>query len=136
MPVALRWGDMDAYGHVNNVEILRLIEEARVRVIWRTDGAGENLSTAVLDPGVGDVLTVVLVVELLAMLERHVEDAALAWGEGLVQTSRNCTLDDLQGKQVGAELVGMTSQHVARKLVKQHHGRKRGAGVAQELVGR
>lgn len=70
MPVALRWGDMDAYGHVNNVEILRLIEEARVRVIWRTDGVGENLPTAVLDPGVGDVLTVVarLEIEYLAQM--------------------------------------------------------------------
>jgi len=27
----LRWGDMDAYGHVNNVTQVRLLEEARVR---------------------------------------------------------------------------------------------------------
>jgi acyl-CoA thioester hydrolase len=26
----LRWSDMDSYGHVNNVEFLRLLEEARV----------------------------------------------------------------------------------------------------------
>ena len=31
----LRWGDLDAYGHVNNVEFLRYLEEARVRVFWR-----------------------------------------------------------------------------------------------------
>ncbi|HIZ99270.1 MAG TPA: thioesterase family protein, partial [Candidatus Janibacter merdipullorum] len=29
--VVLRWGDMDAYGHVNNVQYHRLLEEARVR---------------------------------------------------------------------------------------------------------
>lgn len=29
--IELRWGDMDAYGHVNNVTQLRLLEEARVR---------------------------------------------------------------------------------------------------------
>ncbi|WP_249356848.1 thioesterase family protein [Brevibacterium sp. 2SA] len=29
----LRWGDMDAYGHVNNVVQLRLLEEARVRAL-------------------------------------------------------------------------------------------------------
>lgn len=29
--VPLRWGDMDAYGHINNVEVLRLLEEARIR---------------------------------------------------------------------------------------------------------
>lgn len=29
--IDLRWGDMDAYGHVNNVTQLRILEEARVR---------------------------------------------------------------------------------------------------------
>ena len=28
----LRWGDQDAYGHVNNVAFARFLEEARVRV--------------------------------------------------------------------------------------------------------
>jgi len=28
--VPARWGDMDAYGHVNNVAILSVMEEARV----------------------------------------------------------------------------------------------------------
>lgn len=31
--IALRWGDMDALGHVNNVQIARLFEEARVRAM-------------------------------------------------------------------------------------------------------
>ncbi|SIS19010.1 acyl-CoA thioesterase [Williamsia sterculiae] len=37
--VALRWGDMDANGHVNNVQVARLIEEARVRIVsgWVAD---------------------------------------------------------------------------------------------------
>lgn len=29
-PVAVRWSDMDAYAHVNNVQYLRFFEEARV----------------------------------------------------------------------------------------------------------
>ncbi len=29
-PITLRWSDMDAYQHVNNVQYLRLLEEARV----------------------------------------------------------------------------------------------------------
>lgn len=29
-PVAVRWSDMDAYAHVNNVQYLRMFEEARV----------------------------------------------------------------------------------------------------------
>lgn len=30
VPVPLRWSDMDAYAHVNNVQYLRLLEDARV----------------------------------------------------------------------------------------------------------
>ena len=30
IPIPVRWSDMDAYGHVNNVQYLRLFEEARV----------------------------------------------------------------------------------------------------------
>ena len=32
--IALRWGDQDAYGHVNNVAYARFLEEARVRLFW------------------------------------------------------------------------------------------------------
>ncbi|QQS02928.1 MAG: acyl-CoA thioesterase [Austwickia sp.] len=28
--IQLRWGDMDAFGHINNVEYVRLLEQARV----------------------------------------------------------------------------------------------------------
>lgn len=34
VPISLRWSDLDAYGHVNNAEMLRLLEEARIRVFW------------------------------------------------------------------------------------------------------
>ena len=34
VPVPLRWSDCDAYGHVNNVAIVGLLEEARVRALW------------------------------------------------------------------------------------------------------
>jgi acyl-CoA thioester hydrolase len=34
VPVQLRWSDMDAYAHVNNVEMLRLLEEARIEAFW------------------------------------------------------------------------------------------------------
>ena len=55
--VQLRWSDLDAYGHVNNVEMLRLLEEARIEAFWKhpptSDGAAvENpWPTAVLDAG-------------------------------------------------------------------------------------
>lgn len=32
--IELRWADLDAYGHVNNVTYARYLEEARVRLFW------------------------------------------------------------------------------------------------------
>ena len=34
--VPVRWGDLDAYGHVNNVAIMGLLEQARVQAFWET----------------------------------------------------------------------------------------------------
>ena len=36
--IQLRWGDEDAYGHINNVAFLRYLEEARVRILWSGSG--------------------------------------------------------------------------------------------------
>jgi len=72
VPIKLRWSDLDAYGHVNNAEMLRLLEEARIEAFWATDDAGQDAgavqgsgeavggSTAVLDgrPG-ADTLTLI-----------------------------------------------------------------------------
>lgn len=46
----LRWSDMDAYGHVNNVQFLRLIEDARVVAFAAagTDEGGSLVSTGLL----------------------------------------------------------------------------------------
>ncbi len=33
----VRWGDMDAYGHVNNAVYLRYLEEARVQLLEKMD---------------------------------------------------------------------------------------------------
>ena len=52
VPISLRWSDLDAYGHVNNAEMLRLLEEARIQAFWVTDetgGSAVGASTAVLD---------------------------------------------------------------------------------------
>ncbi|MCC3302261.1 acyl-CoA thioesterase [Arthrobacter sp. zg-Y895] len=38
--VGMRWGDMDAYGHINNVEIVRMLEEARVHAFGPPGGTG------------------------------------------------------------------------------------------------
>jgi acyl-CoA thioester hydrolase len=49
VPVTLRWADLDAYGHVNNVEVLRLLEEARIAAFW--SHGPDSADTAVLDSG-------------------------------------------------------------------------------------
>ncbi len=46
--VPLRWSDMDAYGHINNVQFLRLLEDARV--IGFRDWFGQDRS--LIDEGV------------------------------------------------------------------------------------
>ncbi|MCC3280019.1 acyl-CoA thioesterase [Arthrobacter sp. zg-Y40] len=38
--VPMRWGDMDAYGHINNVQIVRMLEEARVHAFGPPGGTG------------------------------------------------------------------------------------------------
>jgi acyl-CoA thioester hydrolase len=32
--VPMRWTDLDAYGHVNNAAVVRLLEEARITAFW------------------------------------------------------------------------------------------------------
>ena len=46
----LRWGDMDAYGHVNNVLFLRYLEEARIAMFNASapDDGGGLLDTGIL----------------------------------------------------------------------------------------
>ncbi|MCS0499074.1 acyl-CoA thioesterase [Protaetiibacter mangrovi] len=49
VPIRLRWSDVDAYAHVNNAEMLRLLEEARMEAFWRPDEGVDGRPTAVLD---------------------------------------------------------------------------------------
>ena len=61
IPIKLRWSDLDAYGHVNNAEMLRLFEEARIAAFWvGDDGAEGDHSMAILDgrPG-ADTITII-----------------------------------------------------------------------------
>ncbi|WP_166846500.1 thioesterase family protein [Isoptericola sp. BMS4] len=53
VPVPLRWSDLDAYQHVNNVAMFRLLEDARITAFWRHEeaAAGEAWPTAILDTG-------------------------------------------------------------------------------------
>lgn len=44
--IELRWGDMDAYGHVNNVTQFRILEEARVRAFGSPTAARDVAAPA------------------------------------------------------------------------------------------
>lgn len=59
--IPLRWSDFDAYAHVNNAEMLRLLEEARIEAFWRPDSADHPAApTAVLDARPGaEVITLI-----------------------------------------------------------------------------
>lgn len=48
VPIQLRWGDQDAYGHINNVAIMRILEEARARAFW--SGSADPQETGILPP--------------------------------------------------------------------------------------
>lgn len=49
VPIHLRWGDLDAFNHVNNTAMLKLLEEARVRVFWLPQAGETGPETAVLE---------------------------------------------------------------------------------------
>ena len=51
VPIHLRWGDLDAFNHVNNATMLKLLEEARVRVFWSPIVGEEAPDTAVIEAG-------------------------------------------------------------------------------------
>jgi acyl-CoA thioester hydrolase len=59
--IQLRWSDFDAYAHVNNAEMLRILEEARIQAFWRPDeGAGPGAATAIIDARPGsDTISII-----------------------------------------------------------------------------
>lgn len=60
--VAVRWSDMDAYGHVNHARTVTLIEEARVKLLFT------EMSRHGLDQFVGGLLVARLAVDYVAPL--------------------------------------------------------------------
>ena len=49
VPISLRWSDFDAYAHVNNAEMFRLLEEARIQAFWINDDGSGDSAMAILD---------------------------------------------------------------------------------------
>lgn len=60
IPIDLRWGDLDAFNHVNNTSMLKLLEEARVRAFWEPEAGEQGYPTAVVSSGAGSgILTLI-----------------------------------------------------------------------------
>ncbi|WP_298866953.1 acyl-CoA thioesterase [Microbacterium sp.] len=86
VPIQLRWGDLDAFNHVNNTSMLKLLEEARVRAFWKP-GPGEVAPpTAILDSGLAHGLLTLIArqeIEYLAPVpyQRHPLDIQMWFGK-------------------------------------------------------
>ncbi|BDZ38126.1 acyl-CoA thioesterase [Microbacterium suwonense] len=86
IPIQLRWGDLDAFNHVNNTAMLKLLEEARVRAFWKPAPGESAPPTAVLDSGVSfGMLTLIArqEIEYLAPVpyQRHPLDIQMWFGK-------------------------------------------------------
>jgi acyl-CoA thioester hydrolase len=86
IPIHLRWGDLDAFNHVNNTAMLKLLEEARVRTFWLPQEGEDAPSTAVLESSLGSgILTLIArqEIEYLAPVpyQRHPLDVQLWFGK-------------------------------------------------------
>lgn len=85
IPIQLRWGDLDAYNHVNNTAMLKLLEEARVRAVWRSGDGPQAYPTAVLSSGIEEGMLTLMArqeIEYLAPVPYRPEplDVALWFG--------------------------------------------------------
>lgn len=70
--IELRWGDLDAYGHVNNVAYARFVEEARARTFWLGAGherTGMEQHFNEHDPHAAKMLVASQQIEFLRVLE-------------------------------------------------------------------
>lgn len=83
--VPLRWGDMDPYGHVNNVEVMRVLEEARIAAFGVPVGTGEQVAPAkiplfsVLPDGTQALITEHRVKYLRPLAYRNVPTEVRVW---------------------------------------------------------
>lgn len=85
IPIPLRWGDLDAFNHVNNTSMLKLLEEARVRAFWRPGPGEVGPTTAVLDASVHSSVLMLVArqeIEYLAPVpyQRHPIDVQIWFG--------------------------------------------------------
>ena len=86
IPIQLRWGDLDAFNHVNNTSMLKLLEEARARAFWKPAPGERGPATALLDTGLSFGLLTLIArqeIEYLAPVpyQRHPLDIQMWFGK-------------------------------------------------------
>lgn len=72
IPIALRWGDQDSYGHVNNVAYARYLEESRIRAFSESSTREPNGMEGLFrenEPGGAKTLVANQQIEFLSVLE-------------------------------------------------------------------
>ena len=82
----------------------------------------------------GEQQRAILVGEILAVLERHVEEAAFLWLELIIIFAIDGRLGDRQGNVIRRELLGFVTEHVAGKLIEQDYGSERGQRIPGERI--
>ena len=94
--VPMRWSDMDIYRHINNVQVVRLLEEARVQAFTAWDDPRER---PVLESG---VLVARTEVEYLRQLDFRIAPIAIdLW----VSKASGATIElGLRGARAGRRL--------------------------------
>ncbi len=96
--VPLRWSDMDAYGHVNNVQFLRLLEDARVIAFEQWFGPDRSM----LDEG---VVVARHEIEYLAPLDfRHAPITVDIWATKISGASFDLAYEVRDPSEVGMTL--------------------------------
>ena len=76
IPIHLRWGDLDAFNHVNNTSMLKLLEEARVRAFWEPDAGEPAPDTAVLDSSIYSGVLTLIARQLAVALHNFADEPA------------------------------------------------------------
>ena len=105
--VPFRWGDMDAYGHVNNVQYLRILEDARVHGFaeWGRDRA------SIVDEGV--VVTRHAIDYLRPLTFRHAPVEVRMWVTAIGGASFDLGYEIADPARVGTQVYAVAETGLA-----------------------
>ncbi|WP_336659229.1 acyl-CoA thioesterase [Leucobacter sp. USHLN153] len=112
----LRWGDQDAYGHVNNVAFARFLEEARVRTFWLGSGrerTGMERHFRTDDPHGPKMLVASQQIEYLRVLEYSEHPVTIElWIGRLGGSSLEVHYEIVDGASVERSVVARAISHI------------------------